>query len=297
LSVRGSRALTGSAWNDRYFRSADALRLHYRDYPAAAGAAARLPVLCLPGLTRNSRDFEALALHVQRTRRVLSPDLRGRGRSQRDPNWQNYQPAVYLSDLAALLADAGVGRVVIIGTSLGGLLAMLIGAARPATVAGIVLNDIGPEIDPRGGGRIASYVGRNPPVRNWDEAAAQARATYGVALPDLPESAWPMLARRAFVEVDGVPQLDMDPMIGEAVRNAAAGPRLDLWSVYAGLAGIPMLAFRGVLSDVLSAETFARMVREHPQLVAVEVPGRGHPPLLDEPECIAAIDGFLSRLP
>ena len=289
--------MTGSAWIDRYFRSADALRLHYRDYQPPPAAAPRLPVLSLPGLTRNSRDFEALAPHLQRTRRVLSPDLRGRGRSDRDPNWRNYQPAVYLQDIAALLVDAGVDRVVIVGTSLGGLLAMLLGAANPAAVAGIVLNDIGPEIDPRGGARIAGYVGRNPPVRSWDEAVAQARSTYGVALPDLPDSIWPVLARRSFVEVDGVPRLDMDPMIGEAVRSAAAGPHPDLWPVYAALRAIPMLAFRGVLSDVLSAETFARMARENPALVAVDVPGRGHPPLLDEPVCLAALDSFLSRLP
>ena len=147
------------------------------------------------------------------------------------------------------------------------------------------------------GARIASYVGRSPPVRNWDEAAAQARLTYGAALPDVPDTVWPMLARRSFVEVDGVPRLDMDPMIGEAVRHAAAGPHPDLWPVFSVLRVLPMLAFRGALSDVLAPETFARMAREHPQLDAVEVAGRGHPPLLDEPECVAAIDAFLSRLP
>jgi len=126
-----------------------------------------LPVLCLAGLTRNSRDFERLAPHLQRERRVLAADLRGRGRSARDPNWRNYQPGVYLADLAALLDDARVARLAIVGTSLGGLLAMMLGAREPKRIAGIVLNDIGPEIDPIGRARIATYVGRSPPVRNW----------------------------------------------------------------------------------------------------------------------------------
>ena len=116
-------------WRDRHCASADGLRLYYRDYPA--DAADRLPLLCLPGLTRNCRDFESTALRLQRTRRVLTPDLRGRGRSQPDPNWRNYHPGTYLADLALLLADAGVPRVVLIGTSLGGILSMLIAATAP----------------------------------------------------------------------------------------------------------------------------------------------------------------------
>src|SRR5262245_60209617 len=167
-SVRRARTVTATAWDDRFFRSHDGLNLYYRDYAALHhGDRGRLPVLCLPGLTRNCRDFEVLARHVQRARRVLSPDLRGRGRSDRDATWQNYQPVVYLKDIEALLEDAGADRVVIVGTSLGGLLAMLIGALRASVVAGIVLNDIGPEIDPAGRNRIAAYVGRTPPVASW----------------------------------------------------------------------------------------------------------------------------------
>ena len=151
-----------AGWVDRHYASADGLRLHYRDYPAAA--AGRLPVLCLPGLTRNCRDFEATALRLQRTRRVLSPDLRGRGRSQYDPNWRNYHPGTYLGDLALLLADAGVSRVVLLGTSLGGILSMLVAATAPQVPAAVILNDIGPEVDPAGAQRISSYVGRHAPV-------------------------------------------------------------------------------------------------------------------------------------
>lgn len=287
--------MNGTAWQDRYYSSADGLRLYYRDYPSVA--ADRTPVLCLPGLTRNSRDFESTALRLQGARRVLCADLRGRGRSQHDPQWQNYHPRTYLGDLALLLADAGVERVILLGTSLGGILAMLIVATSPRVPVAVILNDIGPDVAQAGFGRIASYVGKHAPVRNWDEAIAQARATYGVAMPGATDAEWRAFARRSYTEVDGVPRLDMDPMIGEAVRNAPAGAAPDLWPVFAALRPIPALALRGALSDVLSVETFDRMAREKPDLVRVTVPGRGHPPLLDEPECVDAIDNFLATLP
>jgi pimeloyl-ACP methyl ester carboxylesterase len=242
--------LNGTAWQDRYFESSDGLTLYYRDYPAPESG--RLPVMCLPGLTRNSRDFEALALWLQRGgRRVLTPDLRGRGRSQYDPNWSNYHPGTYLGDLERLQTAALAERVIVVGTSLGGILAMLIAATRPAAIAGAVLNDVGPEIAPEGLQRIAQYVGRHAPVGNWEEAVAQAQSTYGLALPDLTLADWQALARRSYIEVDGVPRLDMDPMIGEAVRAAPAGAAPDLWPVYAALAPLPVLALRGAMSDVL----------------------------------------------
>lgn len=288
--------MNGTGWQDCYFESADGLMLFYREYPAQSSD--RLPVMCLPGLTRNSRDFEALALRLQRAgRRVLTPDLRGRGRSQYDPNWANYHPGTYLGDLERLQAAAEAQRVVIVGTSLGGILAMLIAATRPQALAGAVLNDVGPEIASEGLQRISKYVGRHTPVGNWEEAAAQARATYGLALPGLTDEEWLDFARRSYVDVDGVPRLDMDPMIGEAVRAAPAGAAPDLWPAYAALGPLPALALRGELSDVLSEATFERMGREKPDLRRVSVAGRGHPPLLDEPECLAAIDEFIAALP
>jgi pimeloyl-ACP methyl ester carboxylesterase len=286
--------LSATAWQDRYYSSADGLKLYYRDYPAAQ--AGRVPVLCLPGLTRNSRDFESIALRIRRSRRVLSADLRGRGLSQHDPNWQNYHPGTYVGDIARLLADAGVPRVIILGTSLGGILAMIIAATTPQVLAGVILNDVGPEAAAEGLQRISLYVGKNAPVRSWQEAAEQARATYGLAWPDATDQDWMNFARRSYVEVDGVPRLAMDPMIGEAVRAAPAGAAPDLWPVYAALKPVPTLAIRGAISDVLSQETFDRMAREKPDLERVTVAGRGHPPMLDEPECIAAIDAFLARL-
>lgn len=282
-------------WIDRHYASADGLRLYYRDYPAAV--AGRLPVLCLPGLTRNCRDFEATALRLQRTRRVLSPDLRGRGRSQHDPQWRNYHPGTYLGDLALLLADAGVPRVVLLGTSLGGILSMLVATTAPQVPAAVILNDIGPDVDPAGAQRIASYVGRHAPVRSWADAAAQMREMYRVAMPDAEDADWLAFAHRSYTEVDGVPRLDVDPGIGEAVRAAPAGAAPDLWPAFAALRPLPALAIRGELSDVLSAATFDRMAREKPDLQRVTVARRGHPPLLDEPECVAAIDAFLERVP
>jgi len=286
---------SSTAWTDRHFTSADGLRLYYRDYPAAEPG--RLPVLCLPGLTRNCRDFEVSALRIQRARRVLSPDLRGRGRSQYDPDFMNYHPGTYVGDLARLLADAGVDKVILFGTSLGGILAMLIAAATPAVPAAVILNDVGPEVAAEGLQRIASYVGRHAPVHDWREAADQMRALYGLAMPDASDADWMAFARRSYSEVDGVPVLDVDRGVGEAVRAAPVGAAPDLWPLYAALKPLPTLAIRGELSDVLSVATFDRMQREKPDLRRLTVSRRGHPPLLDEHECVAAIDAFLAELP
>lgn len=280
---------------ERYYVSADGLRLYYRDY--AGGAAGKLPVLCLPGLTRNSRDFDPVARRIQRDRRVLCADLRGRGRSQHDPDWHNYHPGTYLQDIGRLLVDAGVQRVVMFGTSLGGILSMLLAATQPQLVAAAILNDIGPEVDPAGLARIASYVGRHAPAHDWDEAIAIVRSTYAVALPDLTDEQWAEYARRSYTEVDGVPLLDVDPNIGQAVRAAPAAAAPDLWPVFAALRPIPALVLRGATSDILSRATFDRMRAEKPDLDRVEVPNRGHVPLLDEPEAVDAIDAFLARVP
>lgn len=287
--------MTANAWHDRWFSSSDGLRLYYRDFPAPGSD--RAPVLCLPGLTRNSRDFESTALRLRSTRRVLCADLRGRGRSQHDPQWRNYHLVTYLGDIALLLRDAGAERVVLLGTSLGGILSMMLATTTPDVPVGVILNDIGPEVSPAGLARIASYVGRNTPVGTWDEAVAQARATYGVSMPEASDAEWIAFARRSYTDVDGVPRLDMDPMIGEAFRAAPAGAAPDLWPVYSSLRPIPTLALRGALSDVLSVETFERMAHEKPDLRRLTVTGRGHPPLLDEPECIVAIDDFLATVP
>jgi pimeloyl-ACP methyl ester carboxylesterase len=280
---------------DHRLRAADGLELFVREYrPDTAPVGP--PVLCVPGLTRNHRDFESLAESLAITHRVLTPDLRGRGQSGRDANPANYQPLVYVGDLVAMLGALGVTSVFWIGTSLGGLLAMMAGAMRPGLLVGAVLNDIGPEIDPAGAARIASYVGQLPPVRSWADAAAQARLVNGAALPDFTDADWQRFARCAYREDDhGVPVPDMDPRIGDAAR-AATGPPPDLWPLYRALANVPTLVIRGALSDILSAATLARMQNEKPDLETLVLPGRGHAPTLDEPACRTAIRRLLDRV-
>jgi pimeloyl-ACP methyl ester carboxylesterase len=174
---------------------------------------------------------------------------------------------------------------------------MLLAGAYPQRVAGVVLNDVGPEVAPEGLARIAAYVGRHAPVSSWQDAVASVQATYGLAMPGLTDADWLEHAQRSYTEVNGVPQLDMDPMIGEAVRSAPSDAAPDLWPLYAALRPIPTLALRGETSDILAVSTFERMQREKPDLVRVTVPQRGHAPLLDEPECVAAIDAFMASVP
>jgi pimeloyl-ACP methyl ester carboxylesterase len=283
-------------WSERYFPSADGLRLFYRDY-APRTATGRLPILCLPGLTRNSRDFADVADRLSGGRRVLCADLRGRGQSQHDPVWKNYHPGTYVGDVTQLLEHAGVSRAVFLGTSLGGILSMMMAALKPESVAAVILNDVGPEVAPAGLARIASYVGRHRPPRNWDEAVAIVRSTYEIALPGLSDEQWAAYARRSYSEVEGVPRLDMDPMIGEAVRGAPGAAAPDLWPLFGALRNVPTLALRGATSDILAPSTFERMQAEKPDLVRVEIPHRGHVPLLDEPASVEAIDSFLARVP
>jgi len=283
-------------FTENFYRSRDGLQLYYRDY---SGDASKVPVLCLHGLTRNSRDFAALAEHIAPTRRVIVPDQRGRGRSQYDTHWLNYHPGTYVDDMWTLLQELSVERLVVVGTSLGGLLAMLMAAMRTQMLAGVVLNDIGPEIDPTGAARIQSYAGRLPPVRTWDDAAAQMKMTFGLAMPDYSDERWLAFARQSFNEGDdGIPRLAADPKIGDAIRSIPTPPGATqaMWLAFGHLRAIPALALRGAHSDLLSAATFERMQREVPSLRAVTVANRGHAPQLDEPDSLRAIDTFLSGL-
>ena len=278
---------------DHFYSSGDDLKLYCRIYPALEPSGTS--VLCLPGLTRNSRDFVALARRLQPRHEVLTADLRGRGRSDRDSDPSRYQLATYVQDIWSLLGSRGLSRVLVIGTSLGGLIGMVMAAMKPAHIAGLVLNDIGPEIDPAGLQRIAQYAGKLPPVSSWPEAAAQTKSIYGLALPGLTDAEWLDYARRSYRETaNGIPVPDMDPKIGEAFTNtSAAAP--DMWPLFAQIKGVPMLVIRGALSDILSAATVVRMGREKPDLMHIEVPNRGHTPLLNEPQSVAAIDAFVTR--
>ena len=187
-----------SSYTDLFWASHDGLRLYCRVYEAHSAGAPT--VLCLHGLTRNSRDFEDLAPHLQSRYRVIVPDVRGRGRSARDPNPQNYQPAIYIQDVIGLLDTVGVNRVTVIGTSMGGLLGMMMGAGHRDRLAGLLLNDMGPEVDPAGLERIKGYAGKLPPPKNWDEAIAQTRFAFGAAWPNLSAERWAALTRRGYRE-------------------------------------------------------------------------------------------------
>jgi pimeloyl-ACP methyl ester carboxylesterase len=283
-------------WTTRSYASHDGLTLSYRDY-AGPPAARPVPVLCLPGLTRNARDFEALASLLARTRRVLSPDLRGRGSSAHDPNAANYHPGTYLRDVLGLLAAAGAPRVLAIGTSLGGLLSMLLAAAQPGALSGAVLNDIGPVIDEAGLARIRGTVGKWGAMRSWQEAAAACRSANESAFPEFGDADWLAFARRCCVAApDGSIRFDYDPRIAEPFAGSGATPpAADPWSLWAPLASVPTLVIRGAHSDILSAATLAEMRRRKPDLRAVTVPSRGHAPLLDEPEALAAILEFSAQ--
>ena len=287
-----------SVATDYFYDGRDGLRLYAAVYPAAkgAGSGAAVPVLCLPGLTRNSRDFAKLASHLRAGREVIAADLRGRGRSAWDPQPQNYQLMTYVEDVVSLLDARGIARTVVIGTSLGALIGLVLAATRATRIAGVVLNDAGPEIDPAGLRRIASYAGKLPPVSNWAEAAAQARVVYGSALPGLTDAQWLEYARQGYREsASGVPVADMDPHIADAFR-APPSPQADLWPLYAMARAVPLLVVRGAHSDILSAATVERMAREKADLQQVTVANRGHAPLLDEPEALAAIDRFLASI-
>lgn len=273
------------------YTSQDGLTLFYREYAAAQP---RGSVVCLPGLTRNSRDFTALATHLAERYRVLTPDLRGRGNSQWDAQLTRYHPKVYYQDVLQLLSVADTGPAAIVGTSLGGILAMSLAALSPDRVAGIVINDIGPEIAPEGVARVASYVGVRAAPGTWANAIAQAKQSYDGAYPDFTDTDWSAFVRASHRErADGTVVADYDPGIGEAMR--AATGTLDLWPMW-GTIRKPVLAIRGSLSDILSAATFDRMSREKPGLIRIEVPNRGHVPLLNEPPVLAGIDAFLAGL-
>lgn len=279
---------------DHFYGSDDGLRLYCRVYPAEHMGGPS--VLCLPGLTRNGRDFAALARRLRSRHEVLAPDLRGRGRSAWDPNPAHYQLATYVQDAWALLDSRAVARVIIIGTSLGALMGMVMAATHPRRIAGVVLNDAGAELDPVGLRRIAAYAGKLPPVSTWAQAAAQAKAVYGGALPGLSDEEWMAYTRQGYREdAGGVPVPDMDPKVAFAFGDQAAA-QTDLWPLFAQIHGVPMLLIRGELSDLLSAQTALRMAGENQELCHVTVANRGHAPLLDEPECVAAIDTFIHRL-
>ena len=284
-----------TGYSDRFWTSSDGLRLYARDYAGGDGEA-KLPVVCIHGLTRNSKDFEDVAPPIAAAgRRVLVLDVRGRGRSDRGES-AGYQVPTYAADVIALMDALGIARAAFIGTSMGGLITMTLAALAPARVAAALLNDVGPELGAAGIARIASYVGKPAKIDTWEDAAAYARATNGAAFPDRPGSFWDAFARRILREDEqGRPALDYDPAIASAV---APGALPDLWPLFAAFAaGRPIALVRGGISDLITADIAARMKAAAPHLDVTEVPGIGHAPMLDEPEAAGAIRRFLGEAP
>lgn len=283
---------------DRWWRSPDGLKLYARDYPGAAGDA-RLPVIAIHGLTRNSADFDHIARRIAETgRRVIAIDVRGRGRSERAKDPMTYQPAAYARDVIALFDQLGVREAVFLGTSMGGLITMALTAIASDRIAAAILNDVGPEVSPVGLTRIAAYAGQPVDTPTWDDAVVYARRHNAIALPHYDDADWQAFARRVFREGPNGPVLDYDPDISVPIRAAGQAALVpDLWSDFERLAtGRPTLLIRGATSDLLDAEIAGRMRARAPEMRYAEVPDIGHAPMLDEPAAEGAILEFLGSV-
>ena len=278
---------------DRHFNSADGIRLHYRDYD---GDRDRPPILCLPGLTRNARDFEPIGELHGGDWRVIALDLRGRGGSGHDPDPANYRPAVYVADVIKLLDQLGIADAVFIGTSLGGLCTMVLASIEEERVAGALINDIGPVIEPAGLERIGGYVGSAAAFADWAEVTALLRTRNGDVYPDWDAAAWDRFARRLAREDGGTIRFDYDPRLADGFFASLKAPSIDLWPLWRALAGRPVTLLRGELTDLLTADVAERMAREFDGVELVTVPRVGHPPTLEEPESMAALDRLLDRV-
>ena len=288
-----------SAYSMGEWTSADGLTLRYRDYPGAGELGAdRPPVLCIPGLTRNCRDFEPVADALAGEWRVICVDLRGRGQSDYARNSASYQPLQYAADVLALLDHLALPRVVMVGTSLGGIVIMLLALTAPGRIAAALLNDVGPEIEAAGLARIREYVGQGRSFPTWMHAARGLKDQAGVAYPDFRLADWLRLAKRLMaVGPGGRIAFDYDMKIAEPFQApAGAAPAFDMWPAFRALAGVPLLVVRGELSDILSAATLERMKREAPALDAVTVERTGHAPTLEEPAAQQAIARLLAKV-
>lgn len=277
---------------DRFYTSDDGLRLYCRDYPGPRPDAP--VVLCLPGLTRNGKDFHDLATALAARCRVLCPDMRGRGRSERDPDPARYRPDRYCADMLTLLDLLGVARVAIVGTSLGGLMAMTLAALRPALVGPVVLNDVGPELDPRGIDRIKAYLSHPQPPAAAEVVIARLARINADVFPDYGPDDWRALAMATCVIEGSLMTTDVDPAIAQNLLSGAELP--DLWPLFGLLAGRPVMVVRGERSDVLSAAVVQRMAGRLPGLQVLEVPGRGHAPTLGEAGVMERVVEFLARV-
>ncbi len=285
----------------RFILASDGLRLHFRDYGSALDPG--LPVVCLPGLTRSAADFGPLAgalasgLAGQR-RRVLALDYRGRGLSDYDPDWKNYSLPVENDDILSVLTATGIERATIIGTSRGGLHAMLLSATLPSVIAAVVLNDIGPVLEPQGLARIRSYVGKLPPPTSEADAIDLAKRLMSAQFTSLGEADWAAFARMTFADEKGNYALRYDQKLGKTIESFdLEQPPAPLWAQFDGLTGAPLLIIRGANSDLLSPQTMAEMARRHPGGETYVVEGQGHAPLLMDAPTMTRIAAFIASIP
>lgn len=289
-------------YSEKSWQSPDGLALHFRDYPSQVpGAEGRPPVLCLHGLTRNGRDFEQLALHLSAAGwRVLAPDMRGRGNSDYASDSATYSVPNYVADVQALLEQEAVDRFVAIGTSMGGLITMMLATLAPERIAAAVLNDIGPVVESDGLDKIKTYIGQGRSFPTWMHAARALEEVHGQSHPTFETEDWLAMAKRGMTLCsNGRIAFDYDMKIADPILDAesdAGAVPPDLWPAYEALAGRPVLVVRGGDSTLFSTDTFAEMKRRIPQATSVTVPDTGHAPTLDEPETRAAIDALLARV-
>lgn len=281
------------SYEDGSVTVADGLRLHYRDYP---GRSDRPPLLCLHGLTRNARDFADFAERYSPDWRVIALDFRGRGSSDYDPFPARYTPLTYAADVVQLLDRLGVDQAVFVGTSLGGLVTMVVAATAPQRIAASILNDVGPEVNAPGIERILGYVGNDRRFRDWDEAADAIASVQSSAFERYGHDDFVRMAKRNCREENGEIRFDYDMAIAEPFRTKGPVPKVDMWPLFKALGAKPLLVVRGERSDLLSAASLEKMHEAAPTMKSVVVPAVGHAPMLDEPEAAAAIDAFLDSL-
>lgn len=285
-------------WRDIYFTSRDGLRLHARHYPAPGSA--RRPLVCLPGLTRNARDFHVLARWLpnpnRHRRAVYAIDYRGRGLSEHDPDWKNYTPYIESLDLLDLMAREELHDVALLGTSRGGIIAMILAALRPAAFGVAILNDIGPIIERDGIARIVGYVGRTPLPPDWEDATRLIKDMNRADFPVVRDEEWSEVARQWFNDENGLPSSSYDPALAKSFSNVSGDTDLPpMWEQFQALATRPTLAIRGENSDILSAATLAEMQARQPDMKALTIDGQGHAPLLRDQPTIMAIEDFLAE--
>jgi pimeloyl-ACP methyl ester carboxylesterase len=287
----------GEQWREIRYASFDDLELYARHYPAQGET--HRSVICLPGLTRNARDFHTLATylskHADKPRNVYCLDYRGRGKSQYDSNWRNYIPFIELVDTLDFLTLKGLHKPGIVGTSRGGIIAMLMGALRPTALGPVVMNDIGPVVETRGMARIVRYVQRMPVPRNWPDAAILLREMNERAFPEFTDAQWEEIAKDLFDERKGGLVRAYDRRLARALGTIdLSRPVPDMWPQFIALGQVPVFVIRGANSDLLSVDTLEAMVERHPNLRTMTVPDQGHAPVLKERETVEAIAAFFA---